>query len=184
MMASQEQFQTTTERSATTGSDELENRTDEGATGRTVELDDASLDESEVTVRQGDGWLAALEVEPRVECTWAGFEEPPAEVGATLMVSLDGETSFDPVATEIVAFDGLTAGSTTVSFGQSHDVVGNTTLDAVDFEPGPRATRPRTRTLTLHLVVDLLDEDGVPLCGDEATTEYEVVVEASGDGDA
>lgn len=146
--------------------------------GRAVTLADASLRESDVTVRQGDGWLAALEVRPRVECSWSGFDDAPAEVGATLLVRVDGESCFDPVATELLPIDGRSAGTTTLEFADAHDVVEATSLDAVDFEPPWRADRPRTRTLTLRLVVDLLDEEGIPLCGDVATTARDVVVEA------
>ena len=148
------------------------------ASGRVVTVDDASFAESDVTIRQGEGWLAALEVRPSVDCTWSGFGEAPTEVGATLLVRVDGESCFDPVATELLPLDGPREGATTIEFDDAHDVVENTTLDAIDFEPPWRAERPRTRTLTLRLVVDLLDDDGKPLCGDVATADYDVTVEA------
>ncbi|MWG35634.1 hypothetical protein [Halomarina oriensis] len=176
-MASQEQFEKSDERGASVETTQTTERTHiETVTEPVVELDDASLGESDLTVTQGDGWLAALELRPRVDCAWDGFEDAPSEVGATLMVTLDDEVSMDPVATELLPFDGLRRGETTLEFDRSHDVVRNTSLDAVDFEPAPRATQSRVRTLTVHLVVDLLDETGVPVCGDEATTEVDVVV--------
>ena len=188
-MSAREQFEARAERDSRSVSEASEIGVEREAerqfgeeTGRAVVLEDASLDESEVTVRQGGGWLAALEVRPSVECTWSGFDDVPAEVGATLLVRVDGESCFDPVATELLPIDGRAAGTTTLEFAAAHDVVETTSLDAVDFEPPWRADRPRTRTLTLRLVVDLLDDEGKPLCGDVATTECDVFVEA-GDGE-
>ncbi|MFC5970591.1 hypothetical protein ACFPYI_04530 [Halomarina salina] len=182
-MSSQEQFQTPLDREPRAAHDadtETEQQSPDAA-GRVVAVDDESLAESEVTVTQGDGWLASLTVRPRVECAWSGFDEAPSEVGATLLVRVDGETCFDPVATELLPLDEGIEGTTALEFDDAHDVVENTTLDAVDFEPPWRTDRPRTRTLTLRLVVDLLDDDGIPLCGDVATVERDVVVEAGDD---
>jgi hypothetical protein len=186
-MASQEQYGTygRTESDA----DERPTQPDGSAVGgdRPVAADDGSLAASDLTVRSGDGRLAALTVSPRVECTWSDLDPTPVEAGATLMVGIDGESGFDPVATELFdldGFDGRTDGRATLSFDGSYDVVERTGLAAVDFEPPWRGERPRTRTLTLRLAVDLLDEAGTPVGGDVATTECEVVVEGADDPEA
>lgn len=181
-MASREQFETRDGRGPESDASENEYWSEQPprllADDATVELVDESLGESEVTVTQGDGWLSELTVRPSVECSWAGFDDAPDEVGATLLVSVDGESWSDPVATELLSVDGRTEGTATLAFDEAYDVIETTTLDAVDFEPAPRADRPRTRTLTLRLVVDLLDDAGTPVCGDVAVADRDVVVEA------
>ncbi|MFD1513531.1 hypothetical protein, partial [Halomarina rubra] len=176
-MASREQFETRDGRGSESGGDASEHRVgtaqrdgveSRAADGAVVALDDESLAESDLTVTQADGWLSELTVRPCVDCSWAGFDHPPDEVGATLLVGVDGESWTDPVATELLPVADHPAGETTLTFEGTYDVVETTTLDANDFEPAPRAERPRTRTLTLRLVVDLLDEDGRPLAGDVA----------------